>query len=245
MIDARQRLLHRADRGQGSFGRAFDEDDRNVQFSGRRDLAVGGAAAAVLGDDAVDAMRDQQGMLIRFAERPCRKDVTDIRQGQGRLDGIDAAHEIGMLRRAFEQRRFLPTDGQENTARHIAQRRDGFVHARNAGPEVARLALPGRAAKGEGGDAGFEGCLGGIVRNTGREGVCGIDEKIEAFGSQRPRKTIGAAKAADAGGHGLRHRCAGAAGERKHHAMRCFCQGIGQRAGFRGAAENEDMMAHA
>lgn len=245
MIDPDKRLFHRRDRGQAGLGRAFDQDHRDLQRSGCGDLAIGGAAAAVLGDDAIDPVFDEQGMLVGLIERSGRKDVADIGQGEGRLDGIDATNEIGVLRCGFEHRRFLPADRKQDTSWRRAQCCDGGMHMIDAGPEVARLALPARTSKGEGGDAGFKRGFRGIVGNTRGEGMRRVDQEIEAFGSQRVREAVGAAETADAGRDGLCHRRARAAGQRQHHIVPRARKRAGQRAGFRGATENKDMKAHA
>lgn len=245
MIDAGERLLHSADRWKSMPGGPFDENHRNPQCPGCGNLAVGGAATAVLGDDAVDTVFDEQGLLVSLAERSGRKDVADVGQHQRRIDRVDAANKIRVLRSGFKHGCLLPTDRQEDAPGGRTQRSNGRLYTVDAGPEVARPALPGRAPKGESRYARRPRGYCGVLRNSCSEGVRRIDQKIEAFIPQCAGKAFRAAEPTDPGRDGLRHRRPRATGQRKHHGMPALGKGTGQRAGFRGATENKDMKTHA
>ena len=75
-------------------------------------------------------------------ERPARKDIGRIRHAKRRLDRIDAAHEIGMLRRGLERRQFLPAEREEDPARRRAKQRGGLGRTVDGRPAVARTAAP-------------------------------------------------------------------------------------------------------
>ena len=99
MIEPGDRLFDRLDRGSIGRGRPAQHDNVDAERARRGDLAVGRGAAAVLGDDHIDAMLGQQRTIVGFAERAAAGDVADMRQRQRRIDRIDAADQIIVLRR--------------------------------------------------------------------------------------------------------------------------------------------------
>ena len=69
MIEPGNHLLDRRHRRDIRQDRALQHDDRQAQRARRFDLAVGGVAAAVLGDDDLDAVALEQGTVLRLGER--------------------------------------------------------------------------------------------------------------------------------------------------------------------------------
>ncbi len=61
-------------------------DDRNAEAARRRDLSVGGRAAAVLADDRIDAVAAEELKFSCFRKRPARDDVGRMGKGERRLD---------------------------------------------------------------------------------------------------------------------------------------------------------------
>src|SRR4029079_16341917 len=113
------------------------------------DLAVGRIATAVLGDDRVDAVALEQRAILLLAERPARGDVDRMRHGERRVNGIDAPHEVDMLRRRLERPKLLAPEGEENAARRLAERFSGIFHRVDLGPGVAGRFNPWRPAEGK------------------------------------------------------------------------------------------------
>ena len=120
---SRQMIDHRGKRFDGfgrrhvRQGRPADHDHLDAKRPRRGDLAIGRLAAAVLGDDDIDAMVLEQRAFVRLAERPARQQIGRIGHRQRRLDRIDAADEIVMLRRGLEGGDLLPAERQEDPAR--------------------------------------------------------------------------------------------------------------------------------
>ena len=107
-------------------------------------LREGCRAAAVLADDGVDAMLLEQRELVGFGERPARQDVGRVGHGERRLDRVDAADQIGVLRRGLEGGDLLPAQRQEDPPRLLAQALRRLRRVVDRDPAVAR-ASPARA----------------------------------------------------------------------------------------------------
>ena len=73
-----------------------------------------------------------------------------------------------------------------------------------------------------------------------------VDQRIDALAAQIIGQAGGAAKSAAADRHGLTRRRRGAAGKRgRDIEIAAPGEALGQRARFRSAAENEDLVRHA
>src|SRR5207237_194291 len=103
-------------------------------------LAVGGRSAAVLAHQNVDLVLGEKRVVVRLAERAARLDVARMRHRERRLDWIDAAHEIEVLRRADERRELVAAEREEDAARQRAERVRGFPGGGDLGPVIARYA---------------------------------------------------------------------------------------------------------
>ena len=90
----------------------------------RRDLGIGRVAAAVLGEHGVDPVFEEQRALGGDGERAAVEDVARVGNGERRIDRIDAAHQIGMVRRGTERRQFLAAERDEHAARLLAELAD-------------------------------------------------------------------------------------------------------------------------
>ena len=148
MIEPGDGILDRVDRGSRRCGRPAQQNDLNPERAGCCDFAIGRAAAAVLGNDDLDVMRCHQRAVVGFAERAARGDVGHMRQWQWRIDRIDAADQITMLRRAGKWRELVAAERDKDAARCLADgayRGAGIVHL---DPAVAGDGAPRRPAQG-------------------------------------------------------------------------------------------------
>jgi precorrin-3B C17-methyltransferase len=234
-------LLHAFDGGDLRQRRPAQQDDRQRQRPRRGDLAVGGRTAAVLGDDNVDAVFGEQRAFVLFGERAAGGDVDRVRHAERRLNRVDAADEVVVLRRGPEWRNFLASEGQKDAARCGAKGLDGVRHLVYLDPAISRNRHPAGPAHGHQRDAGPRrggGCVGG---NRRRVGMRRIDESVYFLVAEVVREPFGAAEAAGPDRHGLGRRLGGAPGERERHvetgARRKACRELPR---LRRAAENED-----
>ena len=135
--------------------RTADEKDLDAERARGGDLAVGRLPAAVLGDDRVDAVCFEQRAVVGLGKGSAREDVGRMRHAERRLDRIDAADEIGVLRRGLEGREFLAAEREKDFSRGVAERRRRLRQHRR--PSVQRspgCLLPGGAAQCDSGNAG-------------------------------------------------------------------------------------------
>ncbi len=241
MIDQPQRLLDSLRGGHPATVAAVDHDDRKAKRTGGGDLSVGRLATAVLGDDHVDAAVAQQRNLVLDGEGAAGKEIVDRGCGERRLNRIDAADEVMMLRSRIEVEGLLPADREEDAQRRASERNDRIGKRGDARPAIAFGRAPAGALEP---DQRRAGCLGGALgvgRNLPREGVGGVDQKVDAVALKKGSQSIGAPESAGAHRHGLRRRIGGAAGKRQRDVeIGPQRQPTRQLAGFGGAAQNED-----
>ena len=214
----------------------------DAERAGRGDLAIGRAAAAVLGDDDLDPVRDHQRALVGFAERPARGDVDDMRQRQRRIDRIDAADQIKMLRRFGERREFVAAERDEYAARRSAR----ACAPRRAASSTSVQRSPATATQGgrrsaTNGTSVLRAAAHGVGRNDAGIGMRGVDQRVDALADEIIGKPAAPPKPPTANRHGLRAPARGAAGERQRHVeIARPARRSASSARFRGAAENED-----
>ena len=190
-------------------------------------------------------MRDEQRPVVFFGKRTARQNVGRIGYGKRRLDRIDAADDIAVLRGGLETGDFLPSERQEYLSRRLAERGDGFAGVIHHRPAVAFDRFPGRAAQRQRGDAGKPGSLGRIGRNLRRIGMRRVDQQVDSFVSQISGQAFRTAKTAAAHRHALRDRAFGAAGKRQGEvAVATLRQVLGEFPCFRGTAEDQDSVGH-
>lgn len=194
MIDPIERSVYRFDHRQAGGLRALDHDHLDAEPPRCLDLPIGRVTAAVLGDDHLDSMPLQHLQLILQAERTPAVDVADVRHGQRRFDGIDAADPVMMLRRRVRIMRLLPPRCQENAQRHIAECSDGLRNAMYGKPVIAFDRHPRRTAQRKGRNSALSSRLRGIGGDAGREGMGGIDHQIDLFIADIAGKSLCAPK---------------------------------------------------
>ena len=165
----------------GSAGRR-EQEHLDAERARRSDLAIGGAAAAVLGDDRVDAMLFQQRSLVGLGERPARQNVGRIRNAERRLDRIDAADDIGMLRRAPRKRRSpaARAPGRRGAARHPAPPTASSDAGHLASSGRLRPASQAGRRSATSGTPAMPAASAALCRDARRIGMRRIDQQIDA-----------------------------------------------------------------
>ncbi len=241
MTDRFERRFHRFDRRQGGSGRAGDHHDLEPKQARGLDLGIGRRAAAVLGDDSVDTVLPHQFDFALEREGATVENIFDIGKGERRIDGIDAAHKVEMLRRDLGMVGALPAGRQEDAAR---SRPKGCNRLRNIGhdmPVVARFRQPFGADERKCRDTRASGGHRSIGRNAFGEGMGGIDQQAVAAFGQESRQAVGPAETADTDRNRLSGRGLRAAGKRQQD-VELFARGKfrGQSARLAGAAEDQD-----
>ena len=241
MIEPHDRVVYRPDRGRHGYRRTAQHDDRDTERTGGGDLAVARRAAAVLGDNDIDGMIEEQRAVIPFAERAAPPHIGRVRQQQGRIDRIDAADQIIVLRRRYEWRKPVAPKRDKDAARPFSQYADRLAGIGRLVPAVATNGEPWRPAQRDEGNAGCAGGGGGVYRYDPRIRMRCVDHRIDPLFDEIMRKPGGAAETAAADRHWQQHRRSGPAGERQYDLkIGALGQALGQAARFGGAAEDKD-----
>lgn len=246
MIDKAERVFDSLNRADIVRLLALDHDHRDAERTGGGDLAIGGATAAVLGDDQFDPVFHQQFAFGFLLEGAGRENVMRTRNVEPRHDGIDAADQIMMQRSAFEMESLLSADREEDAFWRRAEGLDRLCDRANAGPTITGLLFPRRTAQSEKRNSGPARRHGSVMRDARRKGMRGIDQKVEIFSLQEIGKPVAATEATAAGGNWLGHGLCRASGQRKQNVtLRAQRQTGGQLPGFGRAAKDQDtVFAH-
>ncbi len=221
--------------------RPLDEQDGQAERACGDDFSLRGFTTGIFADDHIDPFVAQQGDLVLDGKGAAGEQVFDMGCLEWWIDRIDAAHEIVMLRGRVESLRFLPADGQEDTARRFAERRCRIGNRGNARPAVAGNLLPAKPLQTQQRNAGHVAGRARIGGNLFGKGMRGVDHKINRMRSKIGGKPFRAAETAGAYRHGLRRGIERAAGQRQRGGeIGAFAKAAGQIARFRRAAQNED-----
>jgi len=236
------------DSGGGRRGRqrwALDHNNGKPKSPRRRDLAVTGIAAAVLGHHYLDPVLLQKGVVARFGERSTCGDVNRIGNGKRRDNRIDTAHKIGVLRRPLERRDVLSAKRDEHAARLGIQRLHGITNRCCVDPTIAWRPLPRRAAQCEERNTRLTGRSMGIGRDLVRKGMGRINQYADIFFGDETCKALGATEAAYARPYALGAGVCRAPCQRQRHVnVATRVQRVCKLTGFRRAAKNEDVHDH-
>lgn len=216
MIDHRQGLFDiRSGRHIGQHRAAYHQH-ADVQLARGRELGVSGTAAAVLADDRVDAVVLKQIDLSGFVKWSARHDVLRVRKSQLRLDRVDAADQVKVLRRALERRKFLTAECEKDPPRLLVS--EHGCNAQGVGnffPSVAGRRRPRRPAQRDDRDTDIGRSGRRVRRNLRGVGVRRVDQNIDAGFPEMLRQSIHATEAANAHRHGMRHWLFGAPRKRQ------------------------------
>lgn len=242
MIEPVDRILHRLDRRHGRQRRPAKHDDRNAKSSRRGDLAVGRGAAAILAHNELGAMLLQQSAFIVFREWAARRNVGHVGHGERRLDWINAADDIVMLRSGGERRDILASDSEKHLAWHVSERADRAGDIVDVDPSVAGDLSPRWPSQCQNFSSCSCGGIGRMVRHDGGVGMGCVDQHIDMLRGKVVGEAVGAAKTSDPHRHRLGGRLRRAAGKRQRHAeISTVRKPSSQLPGLDGTSEYENM----
>ena len=241
MIEPRDHFVHGLDRRRIGRRGPAQHDHIDAERARCGDLAVCRGPAAVLGDYRIDSVRAHQRAVIGRAERAAVGDIIDARQRQRRLDRIDAADQIKVLRRPAQWRQFGAAERDKDPAWPLTESVYGISDIKHFGPAIPGNSAPWRPAKCNQRHARLARRGGGICRNDIRVRMRRVDESVDPLLAKIHGKTGNAAEAAGSNRHRLRRRRLGAAGQRHHDfKIGALGQALGQSPRLRRAAKNKD-----
>jgi len=246
LIDEIECRPDRTDGGDAGRFSALDHHDLDAELSRGPDLGVRCRPAGILGDDHVDPVGFQQACFVIDIERPAGQQVAAVGNVKRRIDGVDAAYEIGMLRRVGEVAGLLATDGEEDAPRRRSEHVDCGIHVRNPGPPVCGFRRPLRTAQRKDGYTRSLGRLRGVRGDAIGKGMGGVHKQVDIFFSQVISQSLDAAEAADSRRQGQGFGVDRPSGKR-YGGVETAALGdsFGQRARLRRAAEDENVgIAH-
>ena len=141
-----ERLLDRA----GCLGRRHrpaHENDRQAERARRRDLAVGGVAAAVLGHDHVDAVLLQQLALVLGGEGAASRHDLGVEERQRLERRVHQPHQEPHAVHVGEGLQLLAADGEEGASASTGQPRAASAPSTTAQRSPACRGQGGRSSR--------------------------------------------------------------------------------------------------
>lgn len=238
-MKALQHLAHACDGGGADPIRPPHHHDRQRKGARRRDLAIGGSAAAVLGDHDLDALGAKQGAFVCFRERASRQHGSRVGEPWRKIGRIDAANEEVMLPMSREGGELLPSHRKENALGVHAKTVRGLLHVRSLDPFVAVDGRPDWAFQNQKRNVGPLGGSNGIGRDASGEGMRGIENRVDTVLAYVSGQPIDATETADAHGNVRQDRRTRSSGQRQHDVA--SSRGLLREfAGLAGAAEDQD-----
>jgi hypothetical protein len=224
--------------------RPFEHDYRDPEQSGCSNLAVGRLTPAVLCHHSVDGERLEQRLILTLRERATRQNVARVRHIEWRLDWIDTANEVVVLRGTGEWSQFLAPDRQKDSSGTLAQRTSCILRIGYFDPDIAVHGDPWRPAQSEDWRVGLPSGLRGIRGNRSGVWVRGIDQKIDALGAKILRESVSTPEAASAYRDGLSGGRRRSAGKRNRGAEITVGERESKLASLRGTSQNQNVRAH-
>ena len=241
MIEPGDRVFDCRNRGSVGRGWPMQHDNVDAECARRGDLTVRRGPAAVLGNHHVDAMFGHQRTVVGFTERATAGDIADMGQRQRRIDRIDAADQIIVLRRIMERLKLVAAERDKDAARRLTDRPHRLADVAHLDPPVTRNFNPWRSSQRDQLHAASPHGFDGVCRNHIGVWMGGVDQGIDAFANEIFCEAFGTAKATDTDRHRLRGGRCRAAGERQRDVEAGTAgEASGQLPGFRSTAENED-----
>jgi hypothetical protein len=246
MIKPSNRRADSCHRRHFQFRRSPQQHHGNAELARRNDLAVGRAAAAVLRDDYINRMREEQRSLLIFFKRASRDDVARIRYRERRFHRIDASNQVMVLRRRGKVRDLLSTHGEEHILGPDAQRANGLACIEHVGPSITDDRLPWRPAQRNHRGTRLRGGTECVSRNRRRIRMRRINQCIDLIVEQILRKAGDPAEPAAAHRYYLSQRRGGAARQRQgYRDVGTVREVLPELPGLRRPSKNEDVFSHA
>lgn len=213
--------------------------NRQAERARCRDLAVARPSAAVFGDDHINLMLREQRAFVALFKRTPAGNVYRMWDCERRIDGIDAADEIVVVRRAHKGREFVSAERHKDPARRPTNRSGRFGHIGGSDPVIAWNANPWWAVQRQQRNIHALCSPRRIDRDDRGVGMRGIDQYGDALPQQVVSKALGTAKSADPHRDGLRRGRPCAPGKREGQGhVGARSKASRKRACLRGAAEN-------
>jgi hypothetical protein len=245
MIKPSNRRTDSCHRGHFQFRRSPQQHHGNSELARRSDLTVSRAAAAVLRDDDLNRMREEQRSLVFFFKRASRDDVVRIRYRERWFHRIDASNQIMVLRRRGKLRELLSTHGEEHILGLDAQRANGLACIEHFGPSITGDRLPWRPAQRNHRCTRLHGGAECVGRNRRRIRMCRIDQCIDLIVEQILREAGDPAEPAAAHGYHLSQRRGGAARQRQgYRDVGTVREVLPELPSLRRPSKNEDVFSH-
>jgi hypothetical protein len=242
LIEAGDRFAHIAYPAASGVRRPADQQHRDAEGSRGGDLTVGRVTSAVLRHHHLDGVLDEQRPLLFLAEGSTLLDVSRMRHRQWRLNRIDAANEVVMLRSRRKGRDLLPAQSEKYAARRGTQSTHGITRVGYLGPSISGYGVPGRPAQRNQRRIGLPCRAHRISRHGRRVGMGRIDQGVYACVAQVSCEAGDPTKTAAPYGHGLCQRRDRAAGQRQGHGhVGACCKKLRQLPRLGRAAKNQDM----
>jgi len=245
MIKPSNRRTDSCHRGHFQFRRSPQQHHGNAELARRSNLAVGRATAAVLRDDYLNRMREEQRSLLIFFKRASREDVVRIRYRERRFHRIDTSNQVMVLRRRGKVRDLLSTHGEEHILGLDAQRVNGLACIEHFGPSIAGDRLPWRPAQRNHRGIGLQGGAERVSRYRRRIRMSRINQCIDLVVEQILREAGDPTEPAAAHGYYLSQRRGGAARQRQgYRDVGTAREVLPAFSGLRRPSKNEDVFSH-
>ena len=235
---------HRADRMHLVARRqcgAVDHDDGQVETARGDQLGLRARAAGILADDRLDRVGLQEaGVAVRI-ERPAIDDERMVRQRWRGARHVDEAQEIMVPGPRGKGRDVHPAEREHHPPRGPGKRGDRGLDVSDSVPAIAGGRHPRWA--GERDERHARAARGGdrVRAHRRRERVGRIDQMGDDLRPHMTFEPFDTAEAADTDRHRLRLGVRNAAGVAQRRPLAAPGERPGQRAGFGGAAEDQDV----
>lgn len=241
MIQPLQHLRYAVRFAPGGDHRPLHHHDRQAEQACGVQLGLGAGSAGILGDHDIHFVLAHQRGVCVHVKRATRDD--DGMPWQGRWAGrrIDQPQDVVVLRLGCKLRKVHAAQRQHDGLRRPLQRSHCGTDVGHRMPAVAGVWMPRRTRQRQQGYAHVGCCGNGIAAHLRGKWMGGIDQMGDGMYVQIPDQPRHAAKAADAHGDGLWLGLRHTPRIRQNRNVAPFGQGMGQRAGFKGAAEDKDV----
>ena len=221
--------------------RTVDHQDGQPQHARGGQLGLGTTSAGILADDQIDRLCAQQRCVGFHGEGTAIDDDVVVRQRDVFPRRIDEAQQIVVLRLSGEGIDMHPPQRQHHPPRRAGERGDGTGDVRNPLPAITRLRVPRGAGQREMRDADLRGGGDRVGAYLCGERVRGIHQMRDIGVAQIGYEAFDPAEAANPNRHWLRLRVRDPARIAQRGGKRALRQRGGERAGFGGAAEDQDV----